>query len=49
MFYHFRYFPKKLYIAPIPIIYSNKTFNDKNLYTNFKCYKFIKKNLLCYY
>ena len=50
MFNNFRYLPKKLYIAPIPIIYPNKTFyqfNNKNQYTDFACYKLIKE--LCYY
>ena len=50
MFNHYRCFVKKLYIAPIPIIYPNKTlyqFNNKNQYTDFACYKLIKE--LCYY
>lgn len=50
MFNNYRYFITKLYIAPIPIIYPNKTFyhyNNENQYTDFACYKLIKE--LCYY
>lgn len=50
MFNHFRYFPSKLYIAPIPIIYPNDNFyqyNNRHKYYDFACYKLIKD--LCYY
>lgn len=49
MFNHFRYFPIKLYVAPIPIIYPYNDYYDYNnryKYYDFSCYKLIKN--LCY-
>lgn len=45
MFYHFRIFHKKLYIAHIPVMYPNKNFYNYNneSYYDFGCYKLIKK------
>lgn len=48
--YRYKYFPFKLYIAPIPIIYPNNNYykyNNRYKYYDFSCYKLIKD--FCYY
>ncbi len=50
MFNNYLIFTQKLYIAPIPIIFPNKTFKDYiniHLFNDFECYKLIKN--YCFY
>ena len=50
MFNHFRFFSEKLYVAPIHIIYPNRSlydYNDLHLFYDFGCYKLTKN--FCYF